>query len=63
MRVPAAPAALVKVIFQVGVTLRDFGDVRRGGLSQRNPAQIRVQNDAGGVDDPFQGIDISRLKP
>ena len=49
MMLAGAAAAVDEVVFQVRVAQRHLGDAVDGGPSERRAAEIRVDEDAGGV--------------
>jgi hypothetical protein len=50
VRVPMAPAAGVEVVFEVGKPRRHACRRFDRGPGQRSPSEVRVNDDAGGVD-------------
>ena len=51
VRVPPSPGSCGEVVFEVGVAGCELGDARRGHPGERRPAEVGVNDDAGGVDD------------
>ncbi len=63
MHVALAAFAGGKIEFQIRVALRNLIDVLQRSLAEWRAAEIRMQDDSGGVDDRTQGIRQSNLQP
>ena len=61
--IAAAALALFQVVFKVAVPGGYGGHMLRCLPAQGRAAQVGVQYDAGGVDDPAQGVIVALLKP
>ena len=51
---PAAPAAGAEIVFQVAVVGAGIHERRDGRRGERRPAQVRVHQNAGAVDDRLE---------